>query len=346
MNVLALKITPTYVASYQVDSLKVRSKLQELSSVTNFEKAYTQGVMTDNVARKIKDKLLVWLTGIYDAKSEQQLIGKTTIEYPTFLTLTLSKEQKDDDNYIKREMLGRFIEVMKKKYCVINYYWRAEKKVGKRIHFHLIMDKYVYWKVLRWEWNKIQMKHGYHDEYDGNSTNMGCNSIDIDKINNAEQCAKYVAKYVSKDEDNEPIEGRIWGCSAALHGVKSCTVMCDANIQSCFVKLLNHKLVNVIPADSHSLIVWKYPNNLKSISYELYKIYREHCSNYYRSLYFNKTIDDTRQEISRGCAKFEGKPKNVRPSRDDKMQFQYGMWGSDFQNERKNAEMMAFDCGI
>jgi hypothetical protein len=50
--------------------------------------------------------------------------------------------------------------------------------------------------------------------------------------------------------------------------------------------------------------------------------------------------------LSEGCARFEGKPKNVKPTHDDKMQFQFGPWGSDFDNEKKMVAMAQFDAII
>jgi hypothetical protein len=344
MKVLAIKITPTYCATYQIDSTKSRSKLQELTCIENFEKAYTQGIMTGNVSRKIKDKLLVWLTGIYNEQAYRRSSGLTTNEYPTFLTLTLSKEQQHSDNWIKRELLGRFIELLKSKHGVVNYYWRAEKKAGKRIHFHLILDRFVSWKLLRLEWNYLQVKHGYHDEFMHSSSNFGCNSIDIDSIKNSEQCAKYITKYVSKDEDNDPIEGRIWGCSSALHTVGNCTRLATAELQPHIVRLLNNKLVQVKSEESHSLYTWSKEHTLKTISYELFKIYNQHCADIYRSLYYNKTVNFAQSEIREGIPRFQERPKNVRPTTDDRMQFQYTMTRELFDGERKMLEFEAFDA--
>lgn len=346
MKTLAVKITPSYICGYQVETTKSRSKLQELASLQNFEKAYTQGVMTDSVAKKIRDKLTIWLLGIAYEKVDKNQIGLTTPEYPTFVTLTLSKQQQHDDEYIKRNLLMRYIEVLKKKYGVVHYYWRAEKKINKRIHFHLIIDRFVHYKDIRIEWNKIQAKECYHENFDFTRNDLGCNSTDIDKVNGQEQIIKYICKYVSKDEESDKIDGRIWGCSSALHRINNCVVLADSDVQRAYIRLLNSPLVNKKSEENYTVISWSYNNNLNSVSYELFKIYRKHCTDYYRDLYFNQAYNFARKELQEGLCK-----SGVRQQR-KKVEVEQGLeqkvlpfsefWGSG----RRIEEYSAFDAQI
>jgi hypothetical protein len=346
MNSLVLKITPQYVCGYMVDGLKIRSKLQEISCLQNFEKAYKVGKLSDGAARKIKDKLTIWLLGINYTKADANQKGLTVPQYPTFVTLTLSKEQTHDDEYIKRELLSRYIETLKKKYGVINYYWRAEKKVGKRIHFHLIIDKFVFWKDIRKEWNLQQFKNGYHDSFNFNSNDMGHNSTDIDKVNGAEQLVHYISDYVAKNEDNAPIEGRVWGCSSALHSIDNCAVLATPEIQRDYVKLLNAPMVNKRRENMYTLCTWKKSLSLNIVSYGLFKIYRDYCQGVYRNLYAHQSNHYTCPPLQRGLPTIGVRQVIPKITYEDKMQFQYSMLNDMFAEEKMVEKMMVFDPSI
>jgi hypothetical protein len=346
MKSLLLKISPKSICSYTVDPLKTRSKLQELTALDNLSKAYKGGVMTDPVAKRLKSMLNVWLTGIFNEKERLKQFGQTTKVYPVFLTLTLSKMQVHDDNFIKRELLMRYIETLKSKYGVINYYWRAEKKLDKRIHFHLIIDKFVHWKQLRQEWNYQQSKYEYHNPIIIGSSDLGCNSIDVDKINSGEACANYVTKYVCKSEDEQPIIGRIWGCSTALHALKPCVVVADANMLQSFVKIVNSPLVYVKKEDTYSIITFKNKNTLKTVSYELHKIWCSHCENYYRNLYFGSPIVQPPFRIQNSLSKFKGQYKEPEKVVDTRIKWDLFNTHEIFENERKVTAMNEFCCMI
>ncbi len=85
----------------------------------------------------------------------------------TFITLTLSGEQIHSDNEIKSKLLNHFFTVLRQKYFLKFYVWKAEKQENGNIHFHIITDKYIAWQSVRSIWNKIQNKKGfaYVDRY-------------------------------------------------------------------------------------------------------------------------------------------------------------------------------------
>jgi hypothetical protein len=171
----------------------------------------------------------------------------------TFVTLTLPSTQKHDDNFIKRYLLGDFIQIISKKYRVKNYIWKAEAQKNGNIHFHIMADSYLP-NVARVTsrrqgrineiWNKICARYGYLDSYKadrlkdyrkGNLTEAQIhwqkafnfsvpNSTDVHPLKSKTKPESYINKYISKPEPGRRlIEGRIIGCSDQLKEIEAFT---------------------------------------------------------------------------------------------------------------------------
>ena len=179
----------------------------------------------------------------------------------SFVTLTLPSAQKHDDNFIKRYLLGDFIQIISKKYRVKNYIWKAEAQKNGNIHFHIMADSYLP-NVARVTsrrqgrineiWNNICARYGYLDSYKadrlqdykkGNLTEAQIhwqkafnfsvpNSTDVHPLKSKTKPESYINKYIAKPEkDRRQIEGRIIGCSDRLKEIESYTENENGTIQ-------------------------------------------------------------------------------------------------------------------
>ncbi len=206
------------------------------------------GFLSPATARKVKRYLSNWLIAL-EQNMKDRGANPSNRYYPTFVTLTLPSTQFHTDNEVKRKMLDRFVLQIKKTFGVKHYFWRAEPQENGNIHFHLIVDRWMSWEKLRFEWNRILDCHGYIEKYreaqqnwhkdgfrlrenlvskwppdkqkaaylKGNEENWSNpNTTDVHKIQNLDSLTAYVVKYVCKKSDTEKdrkIGGRIWGCS-------------------------------------------------------------------------------------------------------------------------------------
>jgi hypothetical protein len=171
----------------------------------------------------------------------------------SFVTLTLPSVQKHDDNFIKRHLLGDFLQIIQKKYRVKNLIWKAEAQKNGNIHFHIMADSYLP-NVARVRskrqgrineiWNNICCRYGYLETYKkdrlndyrkGNLTEAQIhwhkafnfsvpNSTDVHPLKSKTKPESYINKYIAKPEkDRRLIEGRIIGCTDQLKEVQSFT---------------------------------------------------------------------------------------------------------------------------
>lgn len=178
----------------------------------------------------------------------------------SFVTLTLPSLQNHTDKEIKGVALNNFLTIMRQKFGVKNYVWKAELQKNESIHFHIVWDVYIHHAAVRYYWNQSLNLLGYVDVYakkysqmslkeyaesrqipvpqalsgflQGNKTQwMSPPTEQVVAVRNGAQLAHYLRKYITKDVDEddkkgkERIEefGRVWGRSQSLSALKFVT---------------------------------------------------------------------------------------------------------------------------
>lgn len=84
------------------------------------------------------------------------------------ITLTLPSMQIHSDNYIRQNMLHQFLDRLMRSGKITSYIWKAEKQKNGNIHFHIIVNKFVWHHRINTIWNKILKKEGYIERYKNN----------------------------------------------------------------------------------------------------------------------------------------------------------------------------------
>lgn len=242
----------------------------------------------------------------------------------SFITLTISSKMKDDINYEK--MLKKWIENIQYRYGKFNYVWKIEFQKNGNIHYHLMIDEKLDWKVVRKNWNKIQkihvdeyqisMKNKYsrgffYDEkmidknnniiseeiqreryekgYKANWRNP--NSTDVKIVDlTKENVGAYVAKYVAKSEDDKNETNRkinrFFGCNDELRLIKYSTLN-EMNIDHYLTDLIKFNEIKEVKNEHHQVVCSVHNKFDNDTIYELEKKQIE----YNRSiLYKNKDI--------------------------------------------------------
>lgn len=124
----------------------------------------------------------------------------------SFITLTLPSAQMHTDTEIKQR-LNVFLQVLRTKYSINNYVWKAELQDNENIHFHLLIDKYVNHGAIQYYWNKALRPLGYIDAYQQKMSSLTLSeyikmrySYSADK--SPELRAKFVQAYAKGKKSN------------------------------------------------------------------------------------------------------------------------------------------------
>lgn len=175
-------ISPTSVSFYKLPDKqsgynKVNKGWENLKDNNNY-----YGELSKNATKRLRNKLdyMLFLTNpkiLQNNKNKKTKRGKGSkinskkndnsgLAYKlTFITLTLPSKQVHTDNEIKSKCLNHFLTELRAKHKVSKYIWKAEKQDNGNIHFHILTDKFIFWKTIREKWNRIVNKLGYVDEY-------------------------------------------------------------------------------------------------------------------------------------------------------------------------------------
>jgi hypothetical protein len=285
-----LLITPNY--ERHGSSKKFLSNVNEADELLNYPKLKkvkfnTEGHLSPLSIRKLS-RAIAYLTLLSSGKEKKAVINYRDINFKLiFITLTLSSPQVHSDQFIKSRLINQFIVEMKKKFKVNNYVWRMERQKNGRVHFHFIIDRFIQYQWLKDTWNRLQNKLGYIDrfsdsmqflsfedyfqlhvnqkKYNRNEAkkiyNNGVknnwrhpNSTDIHSLRFVNNITSYLSAYLTKKEQNQELEGRLYGTSQNLSDIKGARDIICSDISAEINKIMLSKKFKYIKGDYFELI--------------------------------------------------------------------------------------------
>ncbi len=276
----AITISKSKLVITPIQSTKSKFILAENSRKNLIRNSKYNGYISKATTKRINCMIEGLIFGIEAHRKEIALKSKSTKVQPTFITLTLSYEQIQSDNYIKRNLLMRFIEEIKKTHGVVNYIWRAEPQVNGNIHFHIIIDKYVKWQWVRAVWNGIQENHEYLDAFQQKHGHRDPNSTDIHGLQKVHNIAAYICKYMTKDKPIRKIKGRVWGCNKALHKMKNPRVEICEHLMADIEELIKDGKAYKKVYEWCTVIKYKKLQIQETVNNIIYNIYQEFVSEF------------------------------------------------------------------
>jgi len=175
-----------------------------------------KGVYSRKSKKRFEVIIKNWLSTLEIERIEKKEKKDYVAKKLRFVTLTLSDKQKDSDKFIRRQMLNRFLQEIKRKHQVKNYVYCSESQKNGNIHFHIVIDSYINYKKIQDIWNNIQSDNGYLENFEKKYKHRKPNSTDIHRLNKIKNISAYLIKYFTKDENRRKIEGRLWGATDNL----------------------------------------------------------------------------------------------------------------------------------
>ena len=238
----AVSVKPSRVSYYTLfEGLSRNKNREKFHNEQITESTKHNGVISKKANTRVRDAI-DWMLFLSENKTTYSIKRGKNFSYKLgFLTLTLASKQRHSDNEIKKTLLNHFLVVLRSKYKVSNYLWRAEAQLNGNIHFHIVVDKFIAYQEIRKDWNRIQDKLGYIAHYSskmkekykkgfyystGDKYHRGIiqqlhayrlgvrqgwynpNSTDIHSIKKVRNLSAYIAKYCSKNSNEIDEEGK------------------------------------------------------------------------------------------------------------------------------------------
>ena len=305
-----LKITPTYISKYY-DVYNKRKPDPTLFAHEYDREVHHAETLSKHSIMKIK-KALDWI--LYLSKKKKFIDDKgRKIEFKlNFITLTLPSKQNHDDRVIVNTCLNNFLNILRNKYDVTNYMWRAEKQGNGNLHFHLITDKFIHWKNIRDHWNssieqlyyvsgyantmkKYHAKGFYYrpdlelkgwtykkqfESYKkGVSENwQNPNSTDVHSIKSVGNLKIYLLKYFTKQYQNENITCSLWRCSRSLSNLDGYKVEMDNRLVDLWYNAIDKLRPKFVTLQYVSIALIRVRDLLKIKFFDLYREFNNYVN--------------------------------------------------------------------
>lgn len=195
----SLHIRPTSVAIVTKKAVPYSGIKHKLTHHENFKSNNTNGDISHAAKRRIQNAI-EWMVATSKRKQVTDYeTGKTFNFKCNFITLTLSATQRHSDTEVMKCCFQPWLDIVRKKYSLKRYVWRAEVQLNSNIHFHITTDTYIPHQELRRLWNMQQEKLGYITEFFNRHGHHNPNSTDIRSVKHVKKLANYMAKYMSKN---------------------------------------------------------------------------------------------------------------------------------------------------
>jgi hypothetical protein len=82
---------------------------------------------------------------------------------------------------------------------VSRYVWKYEKQGNGNIHYHILTDKFIPYRELRDNWNRIIEKHNYIYQFKLKHGHTDPNTTDIHSLKKVNNVPQYLSKYMIKE---------------------------------------------------------------------------------------------------------------------------------------------------
>lgn len=188
-----------------------------------------QGVVSPAGIKKINKIVYLWSEAVKNHNWKESISVGSNYKKLNMITLTLSDTQIHSDQEIKRRLLKPFLRIIRERFGLENYLWKAELQENGNIHFHIIVDGYFDKKKLREVWNNVQSSIGYLDTFYKKFGHYDAPSTRIESLRDIEKSTKYITKYITKDGKYGIVNGAVWKASSKLRTL--CYFTCDESVK-------------------------------------------------------------------------------------------------------------------
>lgn len=210
----------------QDDSGKISDFIQSERHKANAEALKNRAKYTGQITPGAKKRLTKAVSLLVQSSAESWVYNPVTKKNQphklSFITLTLPDvDSAKDAKFCHKFLLQPMLRILRDKYKMNSYIWKAELQANESIHYHLTTDLFLPWEQLRQHWNAITRKNGLLNEFRDKYGHDNPNSVDIHAVNKINDLEAYLVKYISKDYQNEKkLDGKIWDCSKNLKAAK------------------------------------------------------------------------------------------------------------------------------
>jgi hypothetical protein len=233
----------------------------------------------------IRRRVEAWCKAIQAYNNQPCMQYKRKQRFPVMLTVTLSAKQIHSDQEIKKEILQPFLKQLQRVSTLKYYFWKAEKQKNGNIHFHILIDTFIYRQTVQKIWNSSQENLGYISRFNQEHKHREPPSTQIMAATNWYTFYRYMLKYITKDEEHGQVKGRKWYMSERLKTLDVYNELLETSLQERLMQLEEEGKVESYSDDWFTVIFFNKNFDLKKEISWLSYISNEYYIGMYKRIY-------------------------------------------------------------
>ena len=197
-------------AKFKANAAKLRDREKYTGEIT----AGAKKRLTKAISLLVQSSAEKWIYNPVTKKNQHHKLS--------FITLTLpAVDAAKDATFTHKYLLQPMLRILRNKYKMQSYVWKAELQKNDSVHYHITTDLFMPWEQLRQHWNALLRKNGLLEAFRKQYGHDNPNSVDIHSVNKVNDLEAYLVKYISKEYQNSKrLSGKVWDCSKNLKEAK------------------------------------------------------------------------------------------------------------------------------
>jgi hypothetical protein len=192
----------------------------------NFKPSYS-GKMTSGSVKRIRKAVDILIQRSPPKMVYNPIIKKSHSFTLGFVTLTISDNTKISAKDAHKKLLRPWLRRMKS-ICDFEYIWKVEFQKRGQLHYHVTINEFIDYRIIKKEWNRLQRKAGLLEKFATKFKHYNPNSTDVHAVYKVKDIAAYLSKYLSK-ANTKKVNGKVWDCSMNLKRKRFSFVLENAN---------------------------------------------------------------------------------------------------------------------
>jgi hypothetical protein len=262
---------------------RTKKSIIKEKSLKNLENNHVKGKLSRKSLLHIKKHLQAWCecVRVNNIRLNNQFERKE--HHISMITLTLCSKQMHDDKYLKKNLFGRYLEEIKRKYKIDHYFMRYEAQKNGNIHAHLLIDTYIPANDIQRIWNKKLDALGYIDEFEKKHNHRFPPSTHVEGFYDDVDRTNYLIKYAVKENNDRKIEGRQYSMSHSLKEIDVFETIITNKISNIVEQIINSETIKTYSDEFFTVIFAdrQLISNYLGTQFQYeYNEYYQRCYNY------------------------------------------------------------------
>jgi hypothetical protein len=276
-NTMYYQVRGRKLLKYSQSEFRSEKSKEFINQLNEKKKPTYNGEMSESSQKLLKRKIEIWYDGCQEWNNSKNSTLARDLKKLVFITLTLPSSQFHSDKKIKLLILKPFFRILRDKYKLTNYVWKAESQANGNIHFHVIVDQYIKRDTISETWNKCCEALQYVSEFEKKFKHRNPPSTQVSVVLDKKGLIGYINKYICKSDSYRLIEGAVWKASKSVLSLQYFEFVGDSQIDMNLHNKVEEKKITRYDSDNYTIFDLRNENleeiitPLNASKYDTYK---------------------------------------------------------------------------